>query len=677
MKTCLLSLLGICLLALPAGAQTPFLDSIGRPDYVAWEYQLDEVVVEGDHTDMYNTALRYYKSDPLSSSDEVMEKLAGIWAIKRGNYALEPTLRGLSAGQINVTIDGMRMLGACTDKMDPITSYVEPNNLQEIHARPGANGFQSGSTVGGSFDMQIKRPSLSDENPWTGSFGSRFLSANNGLEALFNTSYFDQKRLAIRLSASYRKGENYRAGGGEIIDNSSYNKVNYAASATLLQKDGGQINLSYIGDNAWDIGYPALVMDVSSARAHIVGLSYDKPFHGGKFNYLTSKVYYNHVDHVMDDTGRDVVMHMDMPGNTSTFGAYATGYYAFGDKFSGEMKGDFYHSAAYAEMTMYPDESSPMFMLTWPDIQRNVAGYYNRTTWKINKFSSATGGLRLEANKAAMKSELGERQFSVFNYGTPTGGKILVNANLGFEHIFRQYFTARASAAFGQRMPNESEQFGFYLYSAYDGYDYVGKTTLDPEQSMQGEIALRFEKDKISIAITGFYYHFTQYIMGIYDPSLSPMTIGAQGVKVYDNLDNAQLAGMESQIGLSIGRLDILNISKAVYGKTVDDEPLPLIPPFKNNLNLALHAGTSWHIYGEVEASTAQRRINEAFGESDSPAYCIANARLEKTFRRGHASLRLSAAVDNIFDTNYFEHLDWGNIPRMGRNIQFSVFVSY
>ena len=186
-----------CFCSLQATAQTPFLDSIARPDYVAWEYQLEEIVVEGSPEDAYNAALRYYKSDPMSSSDEVMEKLTGIWTIKRGNYALEPVMRGLSAGQINVTIDGMRMLGACTDKMDPITSYIEPNNLKELHANPGATGFESGSTVGGSVDMQIKKPSINAENPWTASFGTRVLSANHGLEALFNTSYFDKKKFAL------------------------------------------------------------------------------------------------------------------------------------------------------------------------------------------------------------------------------------------------------------------------------------------------------------------------------------------------------------------------------------------------------------------------------------------------------------------------------------------------
>jgi iron complex outermembrane receptor protein len=677
MKNLLIFLIVSFHCALQAAAQTAFLDSIAKPDYVAWEYQLEEVVVEDDQEDLYNAALRYYKSDPLSSSDEVMEKLSGIWAIKRGNYALEPVLRGLSAGQINITIDGMRMLGACTDKMDPITSYVEPNNLKELHANLGAGGFASGSTVGGSMDMLIKKPTINAENPWGGSFGTRVLSANNGLEALFNTSYFDKKSFALRMSGTYRKGEDYRAGGGEIIEHSAYNKVNYSASATLLQKHGGQLNISYIGDYAWDVGYPALIMDVGSANANIVGLSYNKPLTGKHFNHLFAKMYYNHVTHIMDDTQRDVEMHMDMPGYTNTFGGYVTGQYQLGSDLYSEIKGDFYTTSAFAEMTMYPEESAPMYMLTWPDIQRNVAGFYNETSWKINKSTSLNGGLRLEANKAEMKSELGERQFSVFNYGAPTGGKLLVNATMGLEQLFPGNFSLNASAAYGERMPNESEQFGFYLYNVYDGYDYVGRTNLNSEKSTQGELTIRYEHEKVAVGITGFYYHFSRYIMGITDPTLSPMTLGANGVKVYENLDNADLAGIESQITLNMGHFEVLNIAKVVYGNTIDNQPLPLIPPFKNNLNMALHAGHSWHLFAEMEASSAQNRINESFGETPTQGYWIANARIEKTFLTNFTAIKASAAIDNIFDANYSEHLDWGNIPRMGRNIHLSLFFSY
>ena len=656
-------------------AQTVPVDPTDIPKY-AWEYQLDEVVIENENKDIYNTALRYFKSDPLSSNDEVMEKLVGIWAMKRGNYAFEPVMRGMSAGQIVVTIDEMRVLGACTDKMDPITSYVEPNNLEQLNISQGAKGYQSGSTVGGSFDLQIKKPAFNQDQQWQTAFGSRISSANHGFEALFNTAY-NKDKFGIRVGGTYRKGENYRAGGGEIIDHSGYNKVNYSASVSYLPGRNDQLNLSLIGDYAWDIGYPALPMDVGLAKANIVGLTYNKWYPSGTFHQLTAKVYFNHVDHVMDDSNREVIVRMDMPGYTKTFGSFVKGTYKINEHISGQMKIDMYSSFAHAEMTMYFNESPPMYMLTWPDVRRNVLGYQNQTRYKLNDKTNFSGGFRLEGNSVSMKSDLGERQVSVFNFGDPNPGELLLNANFGLEQKVGKQLTLDAKISYGQRMPTESEQYGFYLFNAYDGYDYIGRPDLKSERSVQLETSVKLEINKFRFNLTGYYYNFDRYIMGKIDEDLSPMTIGANGVKVYENHDFAMLAGLESQMIFAWNHFDLINLLKYTYGKIDNDQPLPLIPPLKNNFEVNYHLNSSWHFTIGMEAAAGQDRINAEFGERATPGYAIANCMINKTFQLKQTSLKTNIRVENIFDKNYYEHLDWGNIPRTGRNLSLSVFVNF
>ena len=57
--------------------------------------------------------------------------------LSRANFAQEPVIRGLSGGQIGLVIDGMPVIGACVDKMDPSTSYVEADNLQRLELSKG------------------------------------------------------------------------------------------------------------------------------------------------------------------------------------------------------------------------------------------------------------------------------------------------------------------------------------------------------------------------------------------------------------------------------------------------------------------------------------------------------------------------------------------------------------
>ncbi len=665
-------LLGI---TLSASGQATESDSATVPAEIAWEIQLDEVQVH-EEADSYNAALRFFKTDPLSSSDEVVERLPGMWGIRRGGYAFEPVMRGLSAGQITITIDEMRMLGACTDKMDPITSYVEPNNLKQVAVSPGAGGCHSGSTVGGNFDLQINQPGFDAEDPWSGSFGTRILSASRRFESLFSTSFYDGKKFGLRASATYRTADDYQAGGGKLIAFSGYNKVNYSMSGSWQPSPNEQWNLSFIGDNAWDVGYAALPMDVALARAYISGLSYDRWYHGQFVNQVSAKMYYNQVNHEMDDSNRDVVIRMDMPGYTKTAGAFVKTAFARGN-LTGNMKLDYYTTFAHADMTMYADESPPMYMLTWPDIRRNVIGLQNQSSWQLGDKTRVGGGVRLEGNLVSIQSSLGEQQLSVFGFGPANKGEVLVNADIHVNRSLSRKLDLELKAAFGQRMPNESEQYGFYLFNAYDGYDYIGRPDLRSEQSGQAEATLKFITSAVSLSLTGYYYRFNRYIMGLVDESLSPMTLGANGVKVYENLDFASLTGMEASIEWALGHLTILNLSKFAYGSTVGHKPLPLIPPFKNNLNLNYRIKGPWHIIAELENATAQNRINSDFGEDATPAYAVMNLMVTSGFDMRRCTITINAGCENITDAHYYEHLDWGDLPRIGRNFTLSLVVGF
>ena len=97
--------------------------------------------------------------------------------IKRGAYAWEPVINDMASERLSVTIDGMRIFGACTDKMDPITSYVDVSNLADVHVAGGQQGAEHGSTIGGAIDMRLEKSNFKRLG-WVGSFETGF-EANN------------------------------------------------------------------------------------------------------------------------------------------------------------------------------------------------------------------------------------------------------------------------------------------------------------------------------------------------------------------------------------------------------------------------------------------------------------------------------------------------------------------
>jgi iron complex outermembrane receptor protein len=100
------------------------------------------------------------ENKPLGSIDDYLQKSTHIDMIRRGAYAWEPTINSMATERTLVTIDGMRIFGACTDKMDPITSYVEVSNLSSAKITSGQQGSCHGSTIGGAVDLVRNKRNL-------------------------------------------------------------------------------------------------------------------------------------------------------------------------------------------------------------------------------------------------------------------------------------------------------------------------------------------------------------------------------------------------------------------------------------------------------------------------------------------------------------------------------------
>src|SRR5690554_8085861 len=129
-----------------------------------------EIVIQGERIKQDEDG----KNKLQSSTETLLNTLPQVTLIKRGNYALEPTIRGLNAGQINMTIDGMQMFGACTDRMDPISSYIEPTNLEKIQLSTNLDEGQTGSAIGGGINFALMKAQLGAPTKFSGKVGAGY-----------------------------------------------------------------------------------------------------------------------------------------------------------------------------------------------------------------------------------------------------------------------------------------------------------------------------------------------------------------------------------------------------------------------------------------------------------------------------------------------------------------------
>jgi iron complex outermembrane receptor protein len=82
-------------------------------------------------------------------------------------------------------------------------------------------------------------------------------------------------------------------------------------------------------------------------------------------------------------------------------------------------------------------------------------------------------------------------------------------------------------------------------------------------------------------------------------------------------------------------------------------------------------------VQAEYEAAASQKKVNPEAGEDATDGYLIFHGRLGLNLDIFKINSDLQFGVENILDKKYHEHLDWGNIPRPGRNVYAMIKFSF
>ncbi len=646
--------------------------SFSQIDTTEQRVLVEEVTVKGEK--VKNNGLDVKQDDQTQVLiDQLLYNINGISLIKRGNYAQEPIIRGLNPNQINTTVDGMYIFGACTDHMDPISSYVEPNNLNSIKLNFGPSDEQVGGSIGGGFDFKLMKAQLNANHFFSGSVGAGYETNSNAYRVLGSVQ-LSKKRWALQGNLIYRKAENYIAGGGREIYFSQYEKINFAVNSIFSLNENHSILLDYVQDNGSNIGYPALTMDVSYANAKIGSVTHQYKRAGQKIYLWESKLYVNYIDHAMDDTKRPdslVPMHMDMPGTSATAGFYSNVSIRTGKKHFTKVKLNGFVNDLHAEMTMYPTVGAEMFMLTIPDTRRIVTGIDLSDKVLISSKVKVTGGLRFDFVHSSITTDIGRQTLTSIYNKDLTKQHFLLNTFIQGSYNLTKKIVLSGGVAKAMRAPSSQEMYGFFLFNRLDNYDYIGNPDLKVEQSWNTNIELRYQTKKMALTGKLFAYFFDDYITGRIQPGYSAMTIGASGIKQYTNIDKAIIAGGEIEFKWRFFKSFLFTSSNAYsYGEDDNHTALFMIPPLKS-INTLTYFIKGYKIQAKYTTAMAQKHTDFAvYGERDTPAFNVFDLSIGKTFDiKNRYKYNVSLALNNVFDTPYFEHLDVMKINRQGRNL--------
>ena len=631
----------------------------------------DEVVVTGSSTLIDDPAAPPIK---MNSTEDLLDRVAGADFYHRGNFAWEPVVRGLSGGQLGVVIDGMQVVGACVDKMDPTSAYVEVENLRTLELSKGGFDLSEASQIAGTVNYVTEQPRFDNTYYSKVDVGMESVS---GLMRTALVAGVSRGGTSVRGSFSYKNAGDYTPGGGsEPVEDSGYKKNNFKLDVAQKLGSGHQLTGSILADNAWDVGYPVLLMDATLAQARIYSLTHlwDPGSTVSTISGWETRAYYNSVDHYMDDYKRDVMqrevmrgMNMPMFGQTRTAGGMSRMNLRSGVN-ELEVTVDLYRTESFGDMWMFSLFDIPdMYLLNLGDVVVKHGAVSANLSRPLGSRFRTRIDARFDYSPRDVEDERA-RAILAGRWETDDLARTYAFGNLSgtVEYLADPTTRFRLALAHVGRLPTHVENYGHYIYNYVDGYFYTGNPNLDHERSSQVELGMERWTAGLGLKASLYANYIKNLIVGASDDGL----VGGSDVyqfRYYRNADNAMMLGGELSAVYRLPKgLELAGSASYTWGQNLElDEPMYLMPPLTGLVALRFKHD---RFFGEVETRMAapQNRVSTMLSdEQPTDGYMILN--LRGSARLGEY-LELTAGLENVFDVLYHEHLSYGDLPAKGRN---------
>ena len=147
------------------------------------------------------------------------------------------------------------------------------------------------------------------------------------------------------------------------------------------------------------------------------------------------------------------------------------------------------------------------------------------------------------------------------------------------------------------------------------------------------------------------------------------MTIGAAGVKVYQNLKHSQIVNASLQADFHLAPWLLFENRVAYsYGQESTSARLPLIAPL-SYLGSLRFRWKYMEAEGGVKMASRNSHCGTEYGETPTAGYAVWHLNIGGQVRLGQFIANLNFGIENLFDRYYSTYSDWNHIPQKGRNI--------
>lgn len=250
-----------------------------------------------------------------SDSARLLQDLPGVSLYGAGGVSSLPAIHGLADDRLRTQVDGMDLVAACPNHMNPALSYIDPTNVGSVKVYAGISPVSvGGDSIGGSIQIEAAAPEFAadGEAPLTKGLLASFYRSNGRARGGNASATYATETLSLSLAAATTRQQNYRAARafkpaapgsetGPVIPGAEVASTTYRArneEFRMAWRDARHLVQLTLGRQHIGFeGFPNQRMDMTDNRGQQANLRYTGQFDWGR---LKARLWQQDVQHAMD-----------------------------------------------------------------------------------------------------------------------------------------------------------------------------------------------------------------------------------------------------------------------------------------------------------------------------------------------------------------------------------------
>jgi iron complex outermembrane receptor protein len=582
----------------------------------------------------------------------------GLAIRSMGPAPARPVIRGLGSDRVFISEDGIKAVDLSASSPDHAVT-IDPFNLQRIEVLRGPKVLSKiSTTIGGVVNVIRNEIPIINHDHIFGSVGAYGETVNNGYQGSVLVEA-PVRNFSIRGEVSRRKSFNLYT-PKEVLGNSYSENSNYSFGTSYFT-DFGFIGSSF-REFELDYGVPG-----GFVGAHPKGV--DISMFRRQYNLKSQLKLGENLERLDLDFTRVLYRHKEFEASGS-IGAEFRIVEFLGSANINHKNLCIFNSGQFGISFEYRDFNIGGFVFTTPAKAFNLAGYfYEAFSYDLFNFelSARYSFDSIDPFNKKIDDKIGEikkRTFNTYSLSFSTLYELTEIVYIGF------------NISKSSRVPTIEELFSRGPHLAAYSYE-IGNPALEDERGLGLEAFVYHKFRDLYWNFNIFRNDLSYYIIPRKTGEINLQTF----LPVYQTFGvPALLYGIENQLDWKItGALSLTNTISYTRGNFKGSvKSLPQIPPLKGKVGITYYYSD---LAAGIETEWAASQRNVDINEQPTPGYSIYNVFAQYSISGEHLVHNLSVNIDNIFNTEYYNHLSRVKsiLPEAGRNFRltYKMYFNY